>query len=418
MKLEAIAQSPLQTLWRRIWLFLAIMGPGFITANVDNDAGGITTYTLAGAHYGNLFLWAMVPIAIALTVAQEMVTRMGVATGKGLADLIRENYGVKITFYVMVALVATNLGNVIAEFAGIAASLEILGVPKALSVSAAGLFVWWLVTQGDYQRVEKVFLAACTFYVTYILSGYLARPHWPTVLRDFANPRLPLDFAALAMLVGIAGSTIAPWMQFYQQSAIVDKGVQARDYRFARIDVLIGCAMSTLVATFIIVACSATLHVSNIRVTDASQAALALEPLAGKWCSLLFCLGLLNASLFAASILPLSTAYSVCEGMGWQTGIDRRFDEAPQFYGLYSLLIAGGALAVCWPGFPLIKVMYWSQIINGLLLPVILTLCMSLSGREDIMGSFVNPAWFKWLGWTCTAAISLLSLAMAASLLV
>lgn len=403
--------------WPRLRLFLAVMGPGMITANVDNDAGGITTYTLAGAHFGNLFLWTMLPITLLLILVQELVARMGVVTGKGLADLIRENYGVKVTFYLMAALVATNLGNVVAEFAGVAAALGLFGVPKFLSVGAAAIFLWWLVTQGDYRRVEKVFLVACVFYVTYLLSAWLAKPDWGLVLRETARPRLPLDRASMTMLVALTGTTIAPWMQFYQQSAMVDKGLSARDYRLARLDVILGCMATNVVAFCIIVACSATLHQAGVRVEDASQAALSLKPLAGEWCSLLFGLGLLNASLFAASILPLSTAYSVCEGLGWQTGLDRGFEDAPQFYGLYTLLIGFGALAVCWPGFPLIRFMYWSQVVNGLLLPAVLALCMDLSSREELMGRYRNPRWLRWTGWLCVAGVSLLSLALVARLL-
>ena len=401
--------------WRRVLLFLSVMGPGIITANVDNDAGGITTYTLAGAHYGHLFLWMMIPITFALILVQEVVARMGVVTGKGLADLIRENYGVKLTFWVLLALVATNLGNVVAEFAGVAAAMGLFGVPTALGVIAAALFVWWLVTQGDYKSVEKVFLVACLFYVTYALSCYAAHPHWPTVIRDTLTPRLQLDRSALAMCVGLIGTTIAPWMQFYQQSATVDKGLQASEYKYARLDVILGCIATNVVAVFIIVACAATIYPAGIHVETAAEAALALKPLAGKWASTLFAFGLLNASLFAASILPLSTAYSVCEGMGWQTGLDRSFDTAPQFYGLYTLLIAGGALVVCWPGFPLIKVMYWSQVVNGLLLPVILILCLNLSSREDLMGEYKNGPWFNAIAWTLTALMTAISLAMILS---
>lgn len=397
--------------WRRILLFLSVMGPGIITANVDNDAGGITTYTLAGAHYGNLFLWTMIPITIALILVQEVVARMGVVTGKGLADLIRENYGVKVTFWVLLALVATNLGNIIAEFAGIAAAMGIFGVPKALAVFAAALFVWWLVTQGDYKSVEKVFLFACIFYVTYALSCYAVHPPWRAVLRDTVTPRLRTDRATLAMFVGLIGTTIAPWMQFYQQSATVDKGLQASAYKYARLDVVLGCIATDVVAVFIIVACAYTLYPAGVRVDTAAEAALALKPLAGRWASTLFAIGLLNASLFAASILPLSTAYSVCEGMGWQTGVDLAFETAPEFYGLYTLLIAAGALTVCWPGFPLIKVMFWSQVVNGLLLPVILILCLQLSSRAELMGEYKNGPWFNAAAWTITVLMSAISIA-------
>lgn len=410
MKLKELGRR--RTLWNRAAMFFAVMGPGIITASIDNDAGGITTYTLAGAQFGNLFLWSMIPITAALMIAQEVVTRMGVVTGKGLADLIRENYGVKITFYLMIALVATNLGNVVAEFAGVAAALGIFGIPKALSVGLAAMFVWWLVTQQDYKQAEKVFLIACLFYFLYIVSGYYARPKWLTVLKDTMTPRLNLDRDMLIMLVGLIGSTIAPWMQFYQQSSVVDKGIQARDYRFARLDVLIGCVFTNVVAYFIIVTCSATLFEHGIVVNDAADAARALEPLAGELCAVAFAIGLLVASLAAASILPLSTAYSVCEGLGWQTGMDRRFEEAPQFYTLYSFLIIIGALAVCWPDFPLIKVMYWSQVLNGLLLPFVLVLCLKLSDDPALMGEFVNPPWYRWTAWACVVGVSIASAVM------
>lgn len=401
--------------WRRIVLFLSVMGPGMITANVDNDAGGITTYTLAGAHHGNLLLWTMIPITAALILVQEVVARMGVVTGKGLADLIRENYGVKVTFYLMIGLIFTNLANIIAEFAGVAAALGIFGVPKAIGVVISAAFVWWLVTQGDYKRVEKVFLFACLFYVTYLVSGYLAAPDWGQVARDTFTPRLTFDYETLTMFVGLTGSTIAPWMQFYQQSAVVDKGVQVSEYRYARLDTIVGCIFTNVVAYFIIVACASTIYKAGVRVETAAEAALALKPLAGDWASALFAFGLLNASLFAASILPLSTAYSVCEGMGWQTGLDRSFDTAPQFYGLYTLLIGFGALVVCWPDFPLIKVMYWSQVINGILLPGVLALCLDLSSREELMGEYKNPPWFNRVAWSFVVMMTVVTLAMLLS---
>ena len=406
-----------RSLWRTLVVFAAVMGPGFITANVDNDAGGITTYTLAGAHFGYGLLWTMIPITIALVLVQEIVARMGVVTGKGLADLIRENYGVKVTFYLMMGLIATNLSNVIAEFAGVAASLGLFGVPKVFSVVSAALFVWWLVTQGDYKRVEKVFLFACLFYGTYLVTGWLVAPDWSEVMRATATPSFHWDREWLTMFLGLTGATIAPWMQFYQQASIVDKGLRASEYRLVRLDVVLGCLFTNLVTFFIIVVCAATLHKNGVVVVDAAQAAQSLKPLAGQYCEWLFAIGLLNASLFAASILPLSTAYSVCEGMGWQTGLDHNFETAPQFYGLYTLLIGIGALVVCWPGFPLIKVMFWSQVINGLILPAVLALCIDLSSREDLMGEFVNPPWFRWLAWSFVAAMTVLSMAMLWSML-
>ncbi|MBI4052245.1 MAG: Nramp family divalent metal transporter [Elusimicrobia bacterium] len=416
MKLEDIIKG--RGLWRNLVLFISVMGPGIITANVDNDAGGITTYTLAGAHFGLTLLWTLIPITLALILVQIMSARMGVATGKGLADLIRENYGLKVTFYVMLVLIPINFGNVVAEFAGIAAGGELFNISKYLSVPTAALFVWWLATQGDYKRVEKVFLAACLFYATYLASGYLAAPDWEEVLQATVTPKLTWNREYLTMLVGVVGSTIAPWMQFFQQSLVVDKGLGIKEYRHVRLDTIIGCVTVMAVVFFIIVTCSATLYQSEIRVESAQEAALALEPLAGHYCALLFAIGLVNASLFAASILPLSTAYSVCEGLGWQTGLDLSFEEAPQFYSLYTLLIGAGVIAVLWPGFPLIKMMYWSQVLNGILLPVILFFCVSLSSREEIMGKLANSKLFRLAAWVTVILVSILSLTMVASLLV
>lgn len=404
-----------RSLRTRLLFILSILGPGFITANVDNDAGGVATYTLAGAHFGNAFLWTMIPITVLLILVQELCARMAVATGKGLADLIRETYGLRATFYLMAVLVLANLGNVIAEFAGIAASLELFEIPKWASVPASAVFVWWLVTQSDYKRLEKVFLAACLLYLTYPLSAYMARPDWHHVVRDAFRPGFPQQAGALPMLVALIGATIAPWMQFYQQSSMVDKGLKPQDYNYAKWDVILGCIVTNVVAFFIIVACSATLFQSGVRVTDAAQAALSLKPLAGDYCAALFALGLLNASLFAACILPLSTAYSVCEGMGWQSGVNHYFEDAPQFYSLYTAIVGAGALVVLWPGFPLIRVMYGSQILNGLLLPVILFYCIRLAARKDIMGEHASsPGWDR-VRWALTGLASLFSALTALS---
>jgi len=317
---------------RNMALFLAVMGPGIITANVDNDAGGIATYSMAGASYGYTLLWSLIPITIALIIVQEMVARMAVATGKGLADLIRENYGVKVTFYLMLVLFVVNLTNVMAEFAGVAASLEIFHISKYISVPLSAFFVWFLVVKGTYKSVEKVFLFACLFYVSYIVSGFMAKPDWNEVLRNTVAPEITWNFNYTIMLVGLVGTTIAPWMQFYLQSSIVEKGVSADDYKPLRVDVIVGCIIAPVVAFFIMVACAATLHKNGITVETAQDAALALKPLAGIYASWLFSFGLFIASIFAASILPLSTAYSICEGMGWDAGVDKRFEEAPAIF--------------------------------------------------------------------------------------
>ncbi|MGB7062169.1 MAG: Nramp family divalent metal transporter [Candidatus Zixiibacteriota bacterium] len=400
--------------WRNILIFLAVIGPGIITSNVDNDAGGIATYSIAGAHFGYSLIWSLIPITLALVIIQEMSARMGVVTGKGLSDLIRERFGVKITFYLLVALILTNFGNTIAEFAGIAAALEIFGVSKYVSVPLGALFVWMLVVKGTYKSVEKVFLVACLFYVTYIISGFLAKPDWAAVGESVLTPELEFSAGSFAMLVGLIGTTIAPWMQFYLQSAVVEKNVSLKNYKYSRADVISGSFVVNLVALFIIVACAATLFKAGIRIETAKDAALALAPLAGKYASALFAFGLLNASLFAASILPLSTAYVVCEGMGWEEGVDKKFSEAPQFYGLYSLLIFVGAGVVLWPGLPLIPIMFFSQVINGVVLPAILIFMLILINDKKIMGSYVNGRGFNILAWVTVIILVGLSVTLLA----
>ncbi len=401
----------------RLALVIAVIGPGIITANVDNDAGGITTYSLAGAQFGYGLLWTLIPITVALIVVQEMCARMGVVTGKGLADLIREQYGVKMTFYVMVALLFANLANTVAEFAGVAAALEIFGVSKYVSIPAAGLFVWWLVVYGTYRRVENVFLVACVFYVAYLISGFLARPPWGEVLTRMVVPAFSWRADYVVMLIGLVGTTIAPWMQFYLQAAVVEKGVRLAEYRYSRYDVVVGCIVTDVVAMFIIVACAATLFQKHISIETAKDAALALAPLAGKYCAGLFAFGLFNASLFAASVLPLATAYYVCEGFGWETGIDKKFREAPQFFGLYSALIVLGSVFILIPRFPLLTVMYLSQVLNGMLLPFVLIIILLLVNRRDLMGTHVNSRAFNLIAWSSSAIMIVLTGVMVGSLL-
>ncbi|MDP8266995.1 MAG: Nramp family divalent metal transporter [Candidatus Aceula meridiana] len=395
-----------------LFLFLAIMGPGIITANVDNDAGGIATYSLAGAHFGYTLLWSLVPITLALVIIQEMCARMAVATGKGLADLIRENFGVKLTFYLMVALLFVNLLNVMAEFAGVAASLEIFHINKLISVPLSALFVWMLVVKGTYKSVEKIFLTACLFYVTYVFSGFIAKPEWTEVFRQTVTPQIDFDFKYSVMLIGIIGTTIAPWMQFYLQSSIVDKGISVEEYKHVRLDVIGGSIIAPVVAFFIVVACAATLFKAGITIETAKDAAIALEPLAGKNAKWLFAFGLFNASIFAASVLPLSTAYCICEGMGWDTGVDKRFEEAPQFFGLYTALIVIGAGVVLLPNFPLLKIMYFSQVGNGILLPVILIFMLLLINDKNLMGEFVNNKFVNVVTWLTVALIIILTILM------
>ena len=382
--------SSKHSLWRTVGLFFILMGPGIITSNVDNDAGGITTYSLAGAEFGLKLVWSLIPIMIALIVIQEMCARMGVVTGKGLSDLIREKFGAKITFYMMIGVFLTNMGNVISEFAGVAAGMEVFGVNKFISVPLSAFLVWWMVVKGSYKSVEKAFLVACVFYISYIITGVIVKPDWGYVFEQFLKPQLSLQPSEITMLIGVVGTTIAPWMQFYLQASIVEKGIKVEDYKFARFDVVMGAIMVHVVAFFIILVCAETLFKNGVRIETAKDAALSLYPLAGKYCSYLFAFGLVNASLFSASILPLSTTYLICEGLGWEAGIDKKFVEAPQFYGFYSLIIFLGAGIILYPNIPLIPIMYFSQVINGMVLPFVLIFMLLLINDKKLMMDYTN----------------------------
>jgi Mn2+/Fe2+ NRAMP family transporter len=403
--------------WKtRILLFLAVVGPGFITANVDNDAGGIWTYSAAGAQFGHMLLWTILPITLALIVVQEMSARMGAVTGKGLSDLIREEYGFRITFFMMIAILITNFGNVVAEFAGIASSLELFGLSRFITVPVCAVIVWFIIVKGQYKTVEKIFLIASFFYLTYIVAGVLARPAWSdAVIATLKPQRLDMfrNQGYLYMVIGLVGTTIAPWMQFYLQASIVEKGVTRRDYTVSRIDVVAGCVFTDIVAWFIIVACAATLFVHGHKeVRDAADAAQALRPLAGDYAYILFAMGLFNASLFAASILPLSTAYTVCEGLGFESGLDKKFGEAPVFYWLYTILIAAGAGVILWPNLPLVKISVLSQVVNGMVLPFVLAFMLLLINKKDLMGEHKNSRSFNVIAWTTTVIVVALSLAL------
>jgi len=400
--------------WKSIALFFALIGPGIITSNVDNDAGGITTYSLAGSEYGLTLLWTLIPITGALIIIQEMCARMGVVSGKGLSDLIRERFGARITFYLMIVLFLTNLGNTISEFAGVAASMELFGVSKHISVPISAAIVWWLVVKGNYKSVEKVFLFACVFYLSYIISGFMGKPDWHAIGSSFLKPTIRMDTGWLTMAVGVIGTTIAPWMQFYLQSSVVDKGLKAEDYQYTRMDVIIGSVTVNVVAFFIIMLCAVTLFQNGIRIESAKDAAQALAPLAGKYASWLFAFGLLNASLFAASILPISTAYTICEAFGWESSLNRKFLEAPQFYGLYSLMVFLGAGIILLPDMPLIAIMYYSQVINGAILPVILIFMLLLVNDRKIMREYTNGLAMNIVSWLTVAILTILSLTMLA----
>jgi Mn2+/Fe2+ NRAMP family transporter len=397
---------------KKILVFLSVLGPGIITANVDNDAGGIATYSVAGAHFGYSLLWTLIPITIALIVVQEMVARMGVVTGKTLADLIRENFGVKATFFLMLSLLVADMGNTVAEFAGWASAMEIFGVNKYVSVPIGALAVWLLVVKGTYRFVEKIFLIACTVFLTYVVSAFMVHPPWGQILLDTVKPSFDFKPSYVMLLIGVVGTTIAPWMQFYLQSAVVEKNIKVENYGASRLDVIVGCIMTDMIAFFIIVSCAATMFVNGVTITDAKDAAVALEPLAGKNASILFAIGLANASLFAASILPLATAYYVCEGMGWESGIDKNFKTAPQFMWLYTGIIVIGALIILIPNAPLIPIMLMSQVVNGVMLPFVLIFMLLLINNKDIMGEYTNSKMFDFIAWATVIIMIVLTVVL------
>ena len=404
--------------WRTsLILFFAVLGPGFITANVDNDAGGIFTNSQAGAQYGYKLLWTMIPITIALIVVQEMCARMGVVTGKGLSDLIREEFGLRMTFFVMLLLVVVNFGNVIAEFSGIVGSTELFHHnARYVTVPLCALAVWALVVRGDYKKVEKIFLVASAFYICYIVAGVIAQPDWHEALVQ--TVKLPTrsiwhDNNYIYMVVGVIGTTISPWMQFYMQASVVEKGISVRQYAASRMDVIVGSIFSDVVAWFIIVACAATLYVHGMRnITDAADAAQAMKPLAGEFAAILFAAGLFNASFFAASVLPISTAYSVCEGLGFESGVDKKFRQAPFFYWLYTLLIVTGAAVVLIPNFPYVKMIVLSQVLNGVLLPFVLYFMLRLANNKALMGKHINGRSFNVIAWATAVIVVGLTVVM------
>ena len=393
----------------RLALLFAVVGPGIITANVDNDAGGITTYSVAGAHYGYGLLWMMPLVALALIIVQEMSARLGVVTGKGLADLIRERMGVRTTAIIIGILVFANLANTVSEFAGVAASMEIFGVSKYISVPLAAALVWVLIVKADYKVVERVFLIASALYLAYIASGIMARPSWGTVLQATVTPSFRFEAGYVTLFVTVIGTTIAPWMQFYQQSSIVDKGLKLTEYTYERIDVIIGSLFAVVVAGFITIACAATLFTSGVQIETAQDAAQALGPLAGQYAATLFALGLLNASIFSAAILPLSTAYVVCEAFGWEAGVSRELREAPIFFGIYTALIVLGAAVILLPIKSLVQTMLASQTLNGVLLPVILIVMLRLINNKRLMGRYVNGRIFNILAWAMVVILIVLT---------
>jgi len=390
-------------------IFLAVMGPGIITASVDNDANGITTYSVCGAHYGYAMLWLLPLIAVCLYLVQEMCARMGIVTKKGLAALIRGAFGFRITFFAMIILVIANLANTVGDFAGVAASLEIFGISRYISVPVAAFVVWYLILKGTYKTVEKIFLVACGMYITYVISGFMAKPHWGLALKSMTVPTIQLDKNFIILAIAVIGTTIAPWMQFYQQAAVVDKKLKVKDYFYEKVDIIFGTLVTDIVAFFIIIACAGTLFVHHIPIENAADAAVALAPLAGKYASVLFALGLFIAGLFSACIIPLSTAYAVCEAFGWEKGVDRNFKQAPEFISIYTMMIVAGAAFILWPKAPLITIMIMSQAINGILLPVILIFMMLLINDRRVMGLYTNGPVYNFIAWVTTAALILLS---------
>ncbi len=391
--------------YRKMALFLAVMGPGIITANIDNDASGITTYSVAGARFGYSLLWTLIPTTIALVVIQEMIARMGVVTGKGLADLIREKFGVKAAFFMMLGLIVANFGNTVANLAGWAASMEILGMSKYVMVPVGAISIWILVTKGSYRFVEKILLFACLLFFGYVISGFMAKPDWMPVLKSTFMPQMRWDSEYVMLSIAIIGTTITPWMQFYLQSSIAEKGITKEHYKASRLDVIIGCSITDIISFFIIVTCGALLFPNGIRINEASEAALALKPLAGDYAYLIFSLCLANASLLGAIIVPLATAYYICEAMGWEAGVNKTFKEAPQFMWIYTMTIALASVVILIPGAPLIFLMVLSAVINGLLLPFVLVYALMLVNDRKLMGEYINPKSYNYISWGTVIAI-------------
>jgi Mn2+/Fe2+ NRAMP family transporter len=401
-----------KSFFRRLGLFLAIMGPGIITGSVDNDAGGITTYSIAGAVYGYNLLWTLIPSFIVLVVIQEMNARMGIVTGKGLADLIRENAGVKITFFIFIGLLIADIGNTTTEFAGVAGSLNVFGISKYISVPIVGFLIWILVVKGTYKIAERIFLLFSVSLLMYVVSALMGKPHWSEIGHAIVHPQMEINSRSLAMVIGIVGTTIAPWMQFYMQSSVIEKGLKMSHYKYSMIDIVVGCLATVAVAFFIIVACASTLHQNGIQINEAKDAALALKPLAGELASQAFAFGLFIASVFSATILPLATAFYVCEAFGFEAGIDKKWDEAREFYVLYTGILILAAAIILIPNAPLILISLWSQVINGMLLPVVLVCMILLVNNKKIMGKYINKPINNIIGWGAVIIIIGLSMAL------
>jgi Mn2+/Fe2+ NRAMP family transporter len=391
-------------------IFLAILGPGIITGSVDNDAGGITVYSVAGATYGYGLIWTLIPSFVVLLVIQEMNARMGIVTGKGLSDLIRENAGLKLTFFIFVGLLLSNIGNTTTEFAGVAGSMEIFGVSKYISVPVVAVMVWFLVVKGTYKIAERIFLIFSVSLLTYVVSALMSKPHWAEIGSSIIHPQVAMNTQSLAMVIALVGTTIAPWMQFYMQSTVIEKGLKMKHFRYTLIDITVGCVVTIVVAFFIMVACGSTLHPNGIQINEAKDAALALKPLAGALASQVFAFGLFVASVFSATILPLATAYYVSEAFGFEAGIDKKWDEAKEFYTLYTGILIVSAIIILIPNAPLIKISIWSQVLNGVLLPVVLVSMILLINNKKIMGTYTNTLTQNIIGWSAVVLLTGLSL--------
>jgi len=410
------------TLWyhvkrvvQRVFFYVTIIGPGLITASADNDASGIATYSMAGSTYGYAFLWMILVVTIGEVVVQEMAARMGAMTGKGTADLIRERFGVKVTAFAMLCLLLANFGTTVAQFAGVAAGMELVGVSRYLAVPVAAVLLWLLVVRGSYARVEKFFLALCLASLSYVICAFMVRPPWGEILRQAVTPAMRMEPRYILALLATLGTTITPWGCVYLQASVVDKGVTPQEYRYTRLDVMTGAAFGNIISAFIVICTAAPLFVRGISVETAEQAALALEPLAGPWAKYLFCIGFLGATMLAASVLPLATTYAVCEAFGWERGIDNELQEAPVFFGLYTALIALSAVLVLLPGIPLFPLMWVSQALNAVFLPVLLVLMIKLANDAHLMGEYRNGRLANVLAWGITALILLVTLLLFAS---
>jgi Mn2+/Fe2+ NRAMP family transporter len=400
---------------RKVLAVLAVLGPGLITGAAGDDAGGIATYASVGAQYGYTLLWAMVLILIALIVVQLQVARLGVVTGKGLAELIREQFGVRWTALAMFVLLIANCAVTVAEFAGIAAAAGLFGIPPVLSVPIGAMVVWLIVVRASYTVAEKIFLVLGAALLTYIGAAVLARPDWGQVALQTVKPSFQLDAVYLVTFITLVGTTITPYMLFYLQSSISDKGLTVEDYPAERTDVVLGSVLSDLIAVFIIISTAATLYVAGVQVTTADDAARALEPLAGSYARVLFGVGLFGASMLAASVLPLSTAYAICGAFGWERSLSFRWRQAPVFNGLYTALIVFAALFVLVPGLPLIQVILATQTLNGVLLPIILVFVVLLANDRGIMQEHTNGPIFNILAFGTIAVLIVLSVALLLS---